>query len=88
MTGTGPLRHPTPTERRVMLLLDQGLKRQEAAIRLGMCCAGSVDFHLRSLFRRCEVHNIRALLAVARRQGWIPSNLGTNPPAPDCDGCD
>jgi hypothetical protein len=36
---------------------------------------------LRNLFRRYKGHR-SALLAVARCQGWIPSNMGTNPPHP------
>ncbi len=62
---------PTPTELKVLRLLDQHLTRAEAAERLGLAAEGSVDFHLRHMFRKYGVNRTRKLLAIARQKGWV-----------------
>jgi len=67
---------PTPTEHKVLRLLDQHFTRAEAARRLGLAAEGSVDFHLRHMFREYGVNRIRKLLAIARREGWVGGGGG------------
>jgi len=76
MPGRDGLPEPTPTELKVLHLLDQHLTRAEAAAQLGLAAEGSVDFHLRHMFRKYGVNRTRKLLAIARQKGWVGGGGG------------
>lgn len=60
----------TPTERRVLRLIAQGLSSQQVAERL-FVSRRTVDFHLGNVYRFLEAGNRIQAINAARGKGWI-----------------
>src|SRR5262245_57751151 len=60
----------TPHELRLLKLLGEGHSYKTAAAELG-CSVHTVDFHMRSIYGKLQVHSKSAAVAKALREGWF-----------------